>query len=85
MSKSELDVEQNTSTNRVRLHRQRRRLRGDVDTLLSTSLTEKKLLKRAAKRLKYGGVTEFVMDCCKQEAEKVGITLENIASETPRQ
>lgn len=84
MSESELDVEQSTSTNRVRLHRQRRRLRGDVDTVLSTSLTEKKLLKRTAKRLKYAGVTEFVMDCCKQEAEKVGITLELIASETPR-
>ena len=66
---------------RVRRCRQRKRDRGDVDLTLQMSFTEKELLKRASKVLKYESIAQFVMDCCKPEAEKAGITLEAIANE----
>lgn len=66
---------------RVKRCRQRKQQRGDVNVVLYLSFTEKELLKRAVKSLKYESITEFVMDCCKPDAEKAGITLESIANE----
>lgn len=80
-SEKEKEQKRKDTRERVRLHRKRKAERGDVNTTLFTSFTEKQLLLRAAKRLKYASVTEFVMDCCKEEARKVGITLEQIAKE----
>ncbi len=78
---AEEERKRHAANQRVTRCRQRKRERGDVDTTLQTSFTEKELLKRTAKLLGYGCVTEFVMECCKLEAEKAGITLEAIANE----
>lgn len=78
---AEEERKRHAANQRVARCRQRKRERGDVDLALTTSFTEKELLKRASKALKYESITEFVMDCCKPEAEKAGITLEAIANE----